>query len=387
MDTENSVPGRPGLAFTPAEYQQRVSKLRQTMMQQRIDVLLIDEFEHLAYFTGHVPTAAMYQCCLLPLSGDPVMIIRSLDAGMQQEMSWVETCVAYADNEEPLELVAAALRRYRWDRLSLGVEMDSNILLPQRLARLKALLPQTSFVDFSRHMWEQRLYKSPREIDYLRRASEICDSATLAGVRASAIGVNERDVAAAIYSSALRSGADNTRLLLMQSGPRSNILHAPLGQRVLQQGDVVHIEMVPHYRCYTARLMRPVLVGEPEPQALEIAARLIALQDAQFAAMQPGVSAAEIDAILRQQVLTEGLRDSYSNISGYSLGLVCIPRTSDFTRVFLPDSSWTLQAGMVFHMYTSAQGLAFSETILITDRGAERLTQLERRAFIASEEI
>jgi Xaa-Pro dipeptidase len=37
---------------------------------------------------------------------------------------------------------------------------------------------------------------------------------------------------------------------------------------------------------------------------------------------------------------------------------------------------------MVFHMYTGARGMAFSETVLVTDAGAERLTRLERCLFV-----
>jgi Xaa-Pro dipeptidase len=36
---------------------------------------------------------------------------------------------------------------------------------------------------------------------------------------------------------------------------------------------------------------------------------------------------------------------------------------------------------MVFHMYTSARGVSLSETVLVTDTGAERLTHTERRLF------
>ena len=32
-------------------------------------------------------------------------------------------------------------------------------------------------------------------------------------------------------------------------------------------------------------------------------------------------------------------------------------------------------------MYTSAQGVAFSETVVVREHGAERLTKLERRLF------
>ena len=37
---------------------------------------------------------------------------------------------------------------------------------------------------------------------------------------------------------------------------------------------------------------------------------------------------------------------------------------------------------MTFHMYTSAvAGIAFSETVLVTDDGPERLTKTERKLF------
>ena len=47
----------------------------------------------------------------------------------------------------------------------------------------------------------------------------------------------------------------------------------------------------------------------------------------------------------------------------------------------MPGADWQLEAGMVFHMYTSAKGVSFSETVLVDKDGAERLTRLERRLF------
>jgi Xaa-Pro dipeptidase len=100
--------------------------------------------------------------------------------------------------------------------------------------------------------------------------------------------------------------------------------------------------------------------------------------------MKPGARAAEVDAILRDGVLSAGLRDSYDNITGYTLGLYAPagPRTSDFTRIFHPQAEWRLEAGMVFHMYASAQGASLSETVLVTPTGSERLTTLPRTLIV-----
>ncbi|TWH98721.1 Xaa-Pro dipeptidase [Bradyrhizobium daqingense] len=72
-------------------------------------------------------------------------------------------------------------------------------------------------------------------------------------------------------------------------------------------------------------------------------------------------------------MLADGLRSDYLNITGYSLGCypAHTPRTSDFSRVFLPTADWTLEEGMVFHMYVSADGIAISETVLVTEAGRD----------------
>jgi Xaa-Pro aminopeptidase len=111
---------------------------------------------------------------------------------------------------------------------------------------------------------------------------------------------------------------------------------------------------------------------------------LVELQERQLAAMKPGIVAADVDRIVREGVLAAKLRDRYDNATGYTLGYYApwSPRTSDFTGLFVPTATWALESGMVFHMYVSAQGLAFSETVLVTDGGVERLTQTERILFV-----
>lgn len=59
-------------SFSLDEYVRRIEALRRRMAEAGVDVVLIDQLEHLAYYTGYVPTAAMYQACLLPLDGEPV---------------------------------------------------------------------------------------------------------------------------------------------------------------------------------------------------------------------------------------------------------------------------------------------------------------------------
>ena len=138
------------------------------------------------------------------------------------------------------------------------------------------------------------------------------------------------------------------------------------------------MELVPSVNGYSARLMRPTVIGPPSAEQMDTAARLIEIQDEQIAAMKPGAVARDVDRVCRARVLSAGLRDSYDNFTGYTLGYygaMLPPRTSDFTRAFVPTAEWVLEPGMVFHMYTGARGMAFSETVLVIEGGAERLTR------------
>ena len=86
-----------------------------------------------------------------------------------------------------------------------------------------------------------------------------------------------------------------------------------------------------------------------------------------------------MDAVLRNALAGEGIRERYDNVTGYMLGIYGrTPRASDFSHTFLPADDWPLQAGMVFHMYTSAEGIGVSETVLVTANGGERLTRTPR---------
>ena len=105
--------------------------------------------------------------------------------------------------------------------------------------------------------------------------------------------------------------------------------------------------------------------------------------------MVPGAWARDVDAILRRGRGRAGLRPDYVNNTGYTLGYYFeqAPRSSDFTRLLHRRCDWRLEAGMVFHMYTSAAaGIAFSETVHVTPQGPERLTTTERRLFQCGEE-
>lgn len=372
------------MIFEIEEYRSRLAKVREEMVARQIDLLIVDQTEFLIYLTGFSISENMYRACLVPLSGDPVIVLRAVDMGPFKDSSWLENCVTFSDWENPVEVMSKAIARMGFADKTLGLDEDSYCMPLKRFRHLKSLLPDAVFADYSGVLEILRMRKSPREIEYIRKASQIGDKAITASVKASREGISSRQIAGIVHQVFMDEGGDTARAGIITQGVGNSFLHGYLSDTPLGIGDILHLELLPFFNGYSARIMRPVVIG-PAGERQDIADRLVEIQNAQLAAMRPGAVAGDVDRIAREGVLAAGLRPDYPNITGYSLGAYPIhtPRTSDFSRVFLPGAQWRLEAGMVFHMYVSASGVAFSETVLVTEDGYECLTQSPRIIFEA----
>jgi len=372
------------LDFSREEYGQRLAAVRKQMRLRGCDAVIVDAIENINYLTGFTISGTRYQACLVFLDRDPVMVLRSIDEGTLLDSTWIADYVLFGDSEDPVEVVASTLSSHALDKSRIGVELDSNFLTAKLFQQLLAALPQATPVDFSGAIWELRLIKSAAEIDCIRKAAAIADEAMRRVMAAADEGVGERFLAALAVSTYFELGASDGHLGPFTSGSRIGSVHGQLRDRLLERGDVLHVELVPEYRGYSARMMRSAAIGPPVPAQEQAMKTLVDAQDAQIAAMKPSARAGDVDRILRERVRAAGLRERFDNVSGYTLGFYGTPRSpraSDFTRCFLPDSDWLLEAGMVFHMYVLGGGLSLSETVLVAADGPQRLTSVDRKLF------
>jgi Xaa-Pro dipeptidase len=267
----------------------------------------------------------------------------------------------------------------------IGLDTSSYGLSAATFIRLTELLPEATFVPMPGLSDSLRWVKSQEEIAVLAQASAIADKAMAEIARQAQPGMTTRDAAAIASGVFLREGADTGEVgPVVKASGSHEFLHGVFKTEAIEEGDVLHVELIPRVGNYGARMMRPIVVGKPSTELAAAAETLVELQDRQIAAMKPGAIARDVDAILRQGALDAGLRPVYDNVTAYTLGLYTrTPRTSDFSGVFLPTSNWVLQEGMVFHLYATAQGLGFSETVVVGRDGGIRLTQTPRRILSA----
>lgn len=366
--------------FSRAEFDRRIALARDAMASADVDLLLVDSGELLAWLTGYTVSETMYRAAFLLREGDAWFTLRALDEAPCREKSWIADVVGFADTEEAQAAVADSVRGHGFGKAQIGLDTNSYSMSAQTFMRLQELLPEATFVPMPGISDSLRWVKSEEEIAVLKQASAIADRAMLEVANQSRPGMTTRDAAAIASGVFLREGADTGEVgPVVKASGGHEFLHGVFKTEAIGEGDILHVELIPRVGNYGARLMRPIMVGEPSPALRAAAGKLITLQDSQIATMEPGVSAREVDAIMRQGALEAGLRPTYENVTAYTLGLYTrTPRTSDFSRVFLPTSDWVLEEGMVFHLYATAQGLGFSETVVVGKAGGVRLTESPR---------
>ncbi len=366
--------------FSANEFAGRVARLRARLCDAGVDVALFDEIEAMTWLSGYGNSENRWRCVGIPANGEPFIVIRALDAGPCRRRTWIADVRSFRDWEDPMRSLADAVASRGAGDGGIGVDLGSYCMPPRRLAQLQAALPNARLVDLGPLVAELRLLKSPAEIALLRQAAAIADEAMRRTLAASVRGSTQRAAAKTAMDAFMELGADPGPPGPISSARGWDFLHGALDGAPLSDGDVVHVELTPRVAGYSARLMRCAVVGSLPPMLLRNAEQLAQLQDRQIAAIRPGALASEVDAVLRDGVLKSGLRDTFDNITGYTLGLYSPagPRTSDFTRSFHPEAHWRIEPNMVFHIYVSAAGISFSETVLVTENGSERLTRLPR---------
>jgi len=369
--------------FEPAEYQARLARVQAALRARGFDALLAFMPESVTWLTGFFTRGyTTFQFAIVPATGLPTVFCRDVEAYYLESTCIFPDRALWSDRDDRIALAAGAIRTRLGDRPKLAVELAAWPLSVARYEGLRANLPGAEWHDESALVTEMRFIKSPAEIDYQRRAARAAEAGMQAAIATAKAGNSEREMAAEICAAMIRAGSDLPGPGVLSSGERAFHLHGGYSDRVLAHGDIVQVETTPNVRHYHARFMRPIRVGAASAEDFSIVAKLIAIQDAALAEVAPGVPATVPDRVYREGVLAAGLRETYTNKTFYSVGLMLQPTGGEPLEAH-PGAAWRFEPGMVFHTYVLARGFGMSETILVTKSGHERLTNFPRQLFVS----
>jgi Xaa-Pro aminopeptidase len=222
-----------------------------------------------------------------------------------------------------------------------------------------------------------RAIKDAHEIALLREAARITDLAFEHVVeRVVRAGVREVDVALALERAMREAGAEDAGFdIIVASGPRCAMPHGVASSRAIESGDLVTMDFGARVAGYHADLTRAVAVGPIAPRLRELFDVVLDAQIAAVAALRPGLSGAQADAVARERLERAGLAEAFAHSLGHGVGLEIHegPRlAATATDVLAEHMVVTVEPGVYLPGFG---GVRIEDLVLITRDGHEVLSR------------
>ena len=378
------------IPFPIGEYRTRLTGVQERMQARDIDLLLAYTPENINYLTGYNTTGYyVYQCLLVPADRDPIMVTRELEKDNVTMGTWLEDYRIFGDSEDPVATTCEAIKEFGYGEKRIGFESTSWFLQLRDYQQTVSLLPRADVKDGGNIVEESRVIKSPLEIECIREAARIVAKGMQSGIEAARPGVTDNYVAGELTRTLYAEGSIYfAGQPYVASGKRTGRGHITFANVTLEPGDPVFFEISANVSRYSASLMRTISLGPPDDMVKSVAEASIAGLTAAVENMGPGMTSHDADAFCRNAITKAGYGELFNHRTGYSIGVGYPPGWGEGHIMDIkPGDQRELKPGMTFHLTPAilipgVAGPGFSETVLITDDGAEVLTSFPREFLV-----
>lgn len=234
-----------------------------------------------------------------------------------------------------------------------------------------------------------RRHIDPGELELIRAAIR-CDEAGFAAARHTIReGVSEFEVYLAV-SQAIQEAAGTALCLndanhAFLSGPRTAEVAGPATDRRLRAGDLMIIDVNPVIRHYKGDLTRTFCVGIPGAAQRAMHDALVRALDRAMEVVRPGDTGCDVDAAMREVLVSAGYGAGLTTHFGHGLGLQHPERP-----YVIPAEEMQLNEGMVIALEPGIYGLdgigvRLEDNYLVTASGLEPLSHFPRELIVCGE--
>ena len=385
-------------AFEKEEYEIRISKVRKSMDEKNIEVLIVTDPSNMAWLTGYDGWSFyVHQCVVLSLEDEPFWYGRGMDANGAKLTVFMqhENIIGYPDDyvqnpeKHPMDYLSKILTEKNWAQKTIGVEKDNYYFTASCLESLQRNLVQANFVDSTGLVNWQRTVKSPRELEFMRKAARIVEKMHARIFEVMEPGMRKNDLVAEIYHSGITgtedAGGDYPAIVPMTpTGADASAPHLTWDDKPIPNNSGTFFEIAGCYRRYHCPLSRTIYLGQPPQKYLDVEKAVLEGIEAGLEAAKPGNFAEDIEAAWRKTISKYGYEKE--SRCGYAIGLSYPPDWGERTVSFRKGDKTVLEPNMTFHfmpaLWFDDWGLETTESIVITDSGVETLANVPRKLFV-----
>jgi Xaa-Pro aminopeptidase len=357
----------------------RVHAARAVADELGVDVVVVTPGSDLRYLCGYDAHAMERLTALaVPRRGEPLLVVPRLEAPMVDAspagvlglelLAWDET-------DDPFARLAGAVTA-RLGAAPTRVAVGNRTWAEHALGIQRAL-PGSALELAGPVIDRLRMVKTPAEVEELARAGAAIDRVHARMGEWLRVGRTEAEVGADVAAAILAEGHVAVDFTIIGSGPNGASPHHELSDRVVQAGDLVVVDIGGETATgYRSDCTRTYLVGGVAARdLLEWYTVLQQAQAAATAAVRPGVTCEQIDAVARGVITEAGFGDHFIHRTGHGIGL----DTHEAPYV-VAGNDLPLEPGMAFSVepgiYLAGRwGARIEDIVVCTDDGVRSLNE------------
>tara|TARA_Y100001970_G_scaffold283643_1_gene399362 strand:+ start:872 stop:2041 length:1170 start_codon:yes stop_codon:yes gene_type:complete len=383
------------MLFSKEEYKKRLRNVQNSMQKKGIELLISQDTANINYLTGYDAWSFYYaQCVLVHANTDePICFIRAQDAGGAYIKTYLkkDNIITYDEKYihtwplHPYDYLVEILKEKKWDKLKIGLEMDSHYFTAYCYEKLKHGLPNAKLKDSERLVNWVRFIKSDQEIKLIKSAAKISEQGMKTAMNVINPGIRQCDAVAEIQKSLFLGtkefgGEYASIATLLPTGVGTSASHLTASQEKFVSGEATIVELSGVYKRYHAPMCRTVVLGNPEQKKIDAMKATNEALDAGISEVKPDNTADDV----AQKFW--GILDKYNikkdSRTGYSIGIGYPPDWGEHTLNISKGDKTILKPNVCFHMIAVMQfgdwGVEASESIRVTEKGSELLCNFPR---------
>ena len=367
--------------FPKEEFEDRYARARALMAERDIDALFITEKLNYGYFSGHrscqnpIDKIRSYMF-ILPKDDEPVLITMPFEVMQVEQTTYIRNVRTIGGLTGHPEFIVDTFRSLGLGKARIGAELGREQYLGTSYLAMNEIingLPEAEFVDAAQLILDLRVIKSPREIAYMRRASEITAQTQKEMFEEVNAGMTENEIAVRLRTRLFEKGAEDVTLLCVVSGPSTEGICLLPTDRVVRKGDTLGFDVGISYRGYCCDMARTASVGRPSNELSEFYGWMMQLRHDCNMQLRAGNSPADVVAVCDGYLSERGLATMGVGRVGHGVGVETTeyPSLAAFEKV-------TFRKNMVFACNPNfANHLGFlnaEDNWVVTDGDPELLT-------------
>jgi Xaa-Pro aminopeptidase len=358
--------------------QDSLNKLRTWIAEQGIDVFMVTQPQNRSYVTGWLNDDQEGSGIAFVSQQELILLTNSLyrEVAGAEAPDW-QVVVPPPESREYAAVIATLAQEHGWQKIGFEAAFMTVAAYDKLRAAGENVFTLQAFE--KSYVNELRKVKQERELELLRKAIAITDE-TFTHIRQwIQPGMTEQQVKWEILRTMVELGAEGPSFdPIVASGPNGTMPHAVPGQRRIQRGELITIDIGARYQGYCADMTRTICLGEPrEPRMREVYDAVLKAMKTCEAGLYGGIQGKAADALARDVLEEAGLAEYYIHSTGHGVGLQ-IHEGPGLSKL-APDDALlpvgtvvTVEPGVYIPNWT---GTRVEDCVLITEQGCEVLTQ------------